>query len=185
MTDKRKDEMLEIRLIERHGNVEYSYRTKEFITKNEHWIVNGKRFDRAPTGREVEAAYASPPVPDDVAKAFEIVKQAIEDRHTFDNSHTDNLNCSIRTHSELYDEEEKIYQRHLAALEVIRAASTPSPEAQAVSEVTVELREILEFIASGCLVAPDGGEPCLADAMIEAKRGLKIIKGIKIKAGGG
>ncbi len=70
MTDKRKDEMLEIRLIERHGNVEYSCRTNKFITKNEHWIVNGKRFDHAPTGREVEAAYTdfSPPVPDDVQK---------------------------------------------------------------------------------------------------------------------
>jgi len=73
MTDKLKDEMPEIRLIERHGNVEYSYRTNEFITKNEHWIVNGKRFDHAPTSREVEAAYAdlSPPVPDDVAEAVD------------------------------------------------------------------------------------------------------------------
>ena len=52
------NEMLKIRLIERRGTVEYSYRTKEFITRDEHWIVNGKRFDHAPTGREVEDAYA-------------------------------------------------------------------------------------------------------------------------------
>ncbi len=57
-------------------------------------------------------------------------------------------------------------------------ASHPSEEVKPVSWVE-GLREILEFIANGCLVAPDGGEPCLADAMIEAKRGLKLIQRIQ------
>ena len=126
-----KDEMPEIRLIERHGNVEYSYRTNEFITKNEHWIVNGKMFDHAPTGREVEAAYddISPPVPDDVAV------NAVYDGKYFADKH-----CVSRDVMGFID------RLPANGFQIIRAASTPSAEVRAVAEVTVEdIAEILHI----------------------------------------
>ena len=41
----------ELRFIEHHGNIRQ--RGSNFITENEHWIVNGKRFDHEPTDAEV------------------------------------------------------------------------------------------------------------------------------------
>ncbi len=125
MTDKRKDAMPEIRLIERHGNVEYSYRTNEFITRNEHWIVNGKRFDHAPTGREVEAAYAdpSPPVPDDVA-----VNAAYDGKYFADN------HCVSRDVMGFID------RLPANGFQIIRAASTPSAEVQEIDFETLKFK---------------------------------------------
>ncbi len=98
---------------------------------------------------------ATPPVPDDVAEALDACKAAFE---------------GYRYMSQ--DAEKYI--------ETLRAASTPSPEAQAVSEVTVE-----EFIARFKDIS--GYKTGVVKTikhwlMKEFPHGIKIIK---IKAGGG
>lgn len=45
-----------LRMIEHHGNVVFNNRTMEYETLNEHWIVNGKRFDHPPSDKEFEIA---------------------------------------------------------------------------------------------------------------------------------
>ncbi len=97
----------------------------------------------------------SPPVPDDVAAAITLAS---------------NTQSFVRG---LYDGRQSAYD---AIYVLIRAASTPSPEAQAVSEVTVEeftqeLQHYRQFI-HGAYISP-------AEYMLK-----KYPHGIKIKAGG-
>jgi hypothetical protein len=40
--------------------------------------------------------------------------------------------------------------------------------ANSIATMLLKLAEALEFIAGGCLVPPDGGSPCLDDAIIAA-----------------
>ncbi len=129
-------------------------------------------FSTKGMGTEYIRADLSPPVPDDVAEAVTYLK-AVVYQEGF-------------THS---------MAKHLENL--IRAASTPSPEAQAVSEVTVEelikvCEEVIYLVKPlpedvfGYVENIDNELPVCWPIKLElVDRIERAVKGIKIKAGGG